>query len=215
MADDNTRGKIDDGQIQSVFHLREIDAVSGEPLTYLVYGVKDVHHLSNGTEINRPLRERVPRAPHRGQAIGCEPGRALDCGLQRTPDRRRAPRPHPECAGCHSGQWSRCKTREASDGSQQSRRLRRCSRSRQQVIRAEARAQSRASRTEEGVRYFLAKEGSSLEKPELGAEVASEGEALIKAFQSKNGVIYTVLAYKAEAEMQGGSPTLVKRPLRK
>jgi hypothetical protein len=46
-------------------------------------------------------------------------------------------------------------------------------------------------------------------------EVASEGEALIKAFQSKNGVIYTLLAYKAEAEIQGGSPTLVKRPLRK
>jgi hypothetical protein len=69
--------------------------------------------------------------------------------------------------------------------------------------------------TEEVVRYFLAKEGSSIEKPELGAEVASEGEALIKAFQSKNGVIYTVLAYKAEAEIQGGSPTLVKRPIRK
>ena len=29
MADDNTRGKIDDGQIQSVFHLRELDAVAG------------------------------------------------------------------------------------------------------------------------------------------------------------------------------------------
>ena len=69
--------------------------------------------------------------------------------------------------------------------------------------------------TEEVVRYFLAKEGSSIEKPELGAEVASEGEALIKAFQSKNGVIYTVLAYKAEAEIQGGSPMLVKRPIRK
>jgi hypothetical protein len=69
--------------------------------------------------------------------------------------------------------------------------------------------------TEEVVRYFLAKEGSSPEKPELGAEVASEGEALIKAFQSKNGVIYTLLTYKAEAEIQGGSPTLVKRPLRK
>jgi hypothetical protein len=69
--------------------------------------------------------------------------------------------------------------------------------------------------TEEIVRYFLAKEGSSPEKPELGAEVASEGEALIKAFQSKNGVIYTLLAHKAEAEIQGGSPTLVKRPLRK
>jgi hypothetical protein len=69
--------------------------------------------------------------------------------------------------------------------------------------------------TEEIVRYFLAKEGSSAEKPELGAEVATEGEALIKAFQSKNGVIYTLLTYKAEAEIQGGSPTLVKRPLRK
>jgi hypothetical protein len=68
---------------------------------------------------------------------------------------------------------------------------------------------------EEVARYFLAKEGSSPEKPELGAEVASEGEALIKAFQSKNGIIYTLLAYKAEAEIQGGSPTLVKRPLRK
>jgi hypothetical protein len=50
IADDNTRGKIDDGQIQSALHLREIEAVGGEPLTYLVYGVKDVHHLTNGTE---------------------------------------------------------------------------------------------------------------------------------------------------------------------
>jgi hypothetical protein len=51
MADDNTRGKIDDEQIQSVFHLREIDTVPSEPLTYQVYGVKDIHHLSDGTEI--------------------------------------------------------------------------------------------------------------------------------------------------------------------
>ena len=50
MGDDNTRGKIEDGQIQSAFRLREIESVSGEPLTFLVYGVKDVHHLSNGTE---------------------------------------------------------------------------------------------------------------------------------------------------------------------
>jgi len=77
------------------------------------------------------------------------------------------------------------------------------------------RARRPRQQSEEMVRYFLAKEGSSIEKPELGMEVASEGEALINAFQSKNGVIYTVLAYKAEAEMQGGSPTLVKRPLRK
>lgn len=50
MGDDNTRGKIDDGQIQSVFHLREIDPVAGEPMTYVVYGVKDVHRLSTGSE---------------------------------------------------------------------------------------------------------------------------------------------------------------------
>lgn len=51
MADNNTRGKIDDDQIQSVFHLREMDPVAGEPLTYVVYGVKNVHHVTNGNEI--------------------------------------------------------------------------------------------------------------------------------------------------------------------
>lgn len=55
MADDNTRGKIDDDQIQSVFHLREIDPESGEPLTFLVYGVKDVHHVTNGSEVTDHL----------------------------------------------------------------------------------------------------------------------------------------------------------------
>ena len=68
---------------------------------------------------------------------------------------------------------------------------------------------------EEIVRYFLAKEGSSPAKPELGEEATNEGEALIKAFQSKTGVVYVLHAYKAEAEMQGGSPMLVKRPLQK
>jgi hypothetical protein len=50
MQDDDIRGKIDAGQIQSVFHLRELNPVTGEPLTFLAYGAKDVHHLSNGTE---------------------------------------------------------------------------------------------------------------------------------------------------------------------
>jgi hypothetical protein len=87
----------------------------------------------------------------------------------------------------------------------------------QPSLRPQEPRRTRRSRqqSEEVVRYFLAKEGSSIEKPELGVEVASEGEALIKAFQSKDGAIYAVLAYKAEAEIQGGSPTLVKRPLRK
>jgi hypothetical protein len=51
MSDGNVRGKIDGDQIQSVFHLREIDPVAGEPLTYLIYGVKDVHHVTNGNEV--------------------------------------------------------------------------------------------------------------------------------------------------------------------
>ncbi len=51
MSDGDVRGKIDEDQIQSVFHLREIDPVAGEPLTYLVYGVKDVHHVTNGNEV--------------------------------------------------------------------------------------------------------------------------------------------------------------------
>ncbi|MDE3103857.1 MAG: hypothetical protein KGK08_01665 [Acidobacteriota bacterium] len=51
MSDGNVRGKIDDDQIQSVFHLREMEPVTGEPLTFLVYGVKDVHHVTNGGEV--------------------------------------------------------------------------------------------------------------------------------------------------------------------
>ena len=50
MADDDARGKIDNDQIQSAFHLREIDPVPSEPLTFIAYGVKEVHHLSNGAE---------------------------------------------------------------------------------------------------------------------------------------------------------------------
>ena len=68
---------------------------------------------------------------------------------------------------------------------------------------------------EEVARYFLSKEGSSLTRPELGEEAANESEALIKAFQSKGGVIYVVMSYQAEAEVQGGNPILVKRPLQK
>ncbi len=68
---------------------------------------------------------------------------------------------------------------------------------------------------EEIIRFFLAKDGTSPQKPELGEEAQSESEALIKAFQQKTGVIYVVTAFRAEAEIQGGNPVLVKRPLTK
>ena len=73
----------------------------------------------------------------------------------------------------------------------------------------------RGHEEDQQARYFLAKDGSSPYKPELGAEAANEGEALIKAFQTKSGLLYAVVVYKAEAEIQGSSPTLVKRPVRK
>ena len=61
------------------------------------------------------------------------------------------------------------------------------------------------------LRYFLPKSGSSPAKPELGQEMASEGEALIEAF--KNGQpFYTLTAWKAVPEVNGGgSPVIVKQ----
>ena len=85
---------------------------------------------------------------------------------------------------------------------------------RPQLVQPSNSRRGRKSRQpEEVARFFLAKDGSSPAKPELGQEAESESDALIKAFQSKGGVIYVVTAYRAEAEVQGGNPVLVKRPL--
>lgn len=67
---------------------------------------------------------------------------------------------------------------------------------------------------EESARYFLGKAGSPSARVELGDEVPNENQALIKAFQQA-GVIYVVMSYRVEAEIQGGNPILVKRPLQK
>jgi hypothetical protein len=62
-------------------------------------------------------------------------------------------------------------------------------------------------------RYFLPKSGSSPATPELGQEVASEGEALIQAFRSAQP-FYTLTAWKAVPEVNGaGSPMIVKQAL--
>jgi len=62
------------------------------------------------------------------------------------------------------------------------------------------------------LRYFLIKPGSSPTKPELGQEMASEGEALIEAFKSGQP-FYTVTAWKAVPEVNGGSPVIVKQAI--
>jgi hypothetical protein len=55
MKDGNIRGKVDDDQTQSVFHLHEIDPTPEDPLTFTAYGVKEVHHLKDGTEVTDRL----------------------------------------------------------------------------------------------------------------------------------------------------------------
>ena len=60
-------------------------------------------------------------------------------------------------------------------------------------------------------RFFLPKAGSSAANPELGQEVASEGEALIQAFRTGQ-TFYKLTAWKAVPEMNGGSsPVIVKQ----
>jgi hypothetical protein len=77
-----------------------------------------------------------------------------------------------------------------------------------------SRSRGKRRATDEGnLRYFLPKAGSSPAKPELGTEMASEGEALIEAF--KNGQqFYTLTAWKAMPKVNGkSSPIIVKQAL--
>jgi hypothetical protein len=61
------------------------------------------------------------------------------------------------------------------------------------------------------LRYFLLKSGSSPAKPELGQEMANEGEALIEALKSGQ-TFFTVAAWKSVPEVNGGgNPVIVKQ----
>ena len=69
----------------------------------------------------------------------------------------------------------------------------------------------RRNGVEVSLRYFLPKSDSSLGVPELGQEVASEGEALIQSFKNSQP-FYTLAAWKAVPEVNGsGSPVIVKQ----
>ena len=50
LRDDDTLNKISDDHIISSFTIRNIDAVKGTPLTYTVFGVKEIHRLKNKQE---------------------------------------------------------------------------------------------------------------------------------------------------------------------
>ncbi len=59
-------------------------------------------------------------------------------------------------------------------------------------------------------RYFLPKAGSSLKSPELGQELPTEGEALVRSFQS-NQHFFVLTVWRADAEQNGGNPVIMKQ----
>jgi hypothetical protein len=64
----------------------------------------------------------------------------------------------------------------------------------------------------DNIRYFLPKSGSSEARPELGREMANEGEALVEAFKSGQ-VMFTLVAWRAVPEMNGNGPVIVKQAI--
>ena len=51
LRDDDTLGKIKEDQIISDFRVRSIERSKDAPWTYVVFGVKEVHKMKNGTEV--------------------------------------------------------------------------------------------------------------------------------------------------------------------
>lgn len=52
---DNIVGKIQDDQITSVFHLRSIEPAKDDPLGFVAFGVKEVHHVRDHRETTDKL----------------------------------------------------------------------------------------------------------------------------------------------------------------
>ena len=75
---------------------------------------------------------------------------------------------------------------------------------------AEKTRRRRLSTDDDHVRYFLPKPGSTPDKPELGREMPSEGEALVEAFKSGQP-FYELTVCKAATEVNGGRPVIVKQ----
>jgi len=50
MQKENLVGKIKDERTRSEFELRSLDPATGQPLSYLVFGVRRIHHLRDGAE---------------------------------------------------------------------------------------------------------------------------------------------------------------------
>jgi type IV secretory pathway TrbF-like protein len=51
LRDDDTIGKIQQDQIISDFRIRSIERSKNSPWSYMVFGVKEIHKMKNGTEV--------------------------------------------------------------------------------------------------------------------------------------------------------------------
>ncbi|SRR6266568_858977 len=50
MKDDNTVGKIEDDQTNSIFHLRSMEPAKDDPMSFVVFGVKEIHRVRDHKE---------------------------------------------------------------------------------------------------------------------------------------------------------------------
>jgi hypothetical protein len=50
MKDDNTVGKIEDDQTNSIFHLRSIEPAKDDPMSFVIFGVKEIHRVRDRKE---------------------------------------------------------------------------------------------------------------------------------------------------------------------
>ena len=51
LRDDDTVGKVKEDRIISDFQVRSLEHVKNTPWTYMVFGIKEVHRLKNGSEV--------------------------------------------------------------------------------------------------------------------------------------------------------------------
>lgn len=64
------------------------------------------------------------------------------------------------------------------------------------------------------VRFFLPQNGSSPDRPELGEELPTEKDALMKAFQ-RGQPFFTVVTWDAVPDTEGAEALIVKRAFKK
>ena len=70
MQKENSVGKIEDAQLRSLFHLRGIEVSKFDPMTFTVYGVREIHRMDEGREIvERTVNQYRIRLADQGRSV--------------------------------------------------------------------------------------------------------------------------------------------------